>query len=125
MPTLVSANAPLTPLMLPSTSELLCATCAFAPIAVALSLPDSTFVLEPSSVWWEPVGLEISKPASPPIKVLPPPLVFPLPASLPKKELLLPSTLLVPALCPKKELQQPPTLLTPADAPKKELEKPV
>src|SRR6266404_2907519 len=85
MPTLVLAKAPLTPLILPSTSELLASTSAREPSAVALvRTPDP-------------------KLAPPPIAVLLNPSVFTSPALNPKKVLPAPSLLLKPALRPKKE----------------------
>ena len=56
MPTLVSAVAKLTPLILPRTSELSCVTCAWAPIAVALlRLFEPTSASSPRIVFRAPV----------------------------------------------------------------------
>src|SRR5467141_2153601 len=102
MPTLVSAVAPLTLLMLPRTSELLCATDAFAPMAVALMMLGTPFALAPMKV------LEFS-------------VVLEEPAPFPKKELLDPVVLAFPVLLPKKLLPAPVVLLKAVWYPKKEL----
>ena len=74
IPTFVSANAPLTPLILPSTTLLSCPTKALAPMAVAL--------------------LRASAPrAEIPKKALLLPVVLLTPAPFPKNELLLPIVL--------------------------------
>src|SRR5258708_2857991 len=140
MPTLVSAVAPLTPLILPSTSALLCDTCALAPMAVALVrllMPTSArapiIVLKPPSM--------LLTPAVAPKKALLPPIPLAKPAWYPKKEFLLPCdwkpasrpkkefappiVLFWPAYVPKKELEIPPELPWPASVPKKEFSSPI
>ena len=85
MPTLAPVAAPLTPLMLPRISELLCVTDALAPTAVALVMPASPFALAPMKV----VALfseVLEEPAPSPKKELFEPVLFALPAFLPKKE---------------------------------------
>src|SRR5579883_1485391 len=96
MPTFVSAVAPLTPLIAPRTSELLCVTFAFAPSAVAL-----VRLFEPTS-------------ALAPMTVLPPPVVFVCPALVPKNEFCPPVVLNRPAFCPKNELLSPAAFEKPA-----------
>src|SRR5437660_2005 len=87
--------------LLPSTSELLCETTAFAPRAVALvRFPLPTFAPPPMAVLLSPVVLEI--PASSPKNELPLPLVVKLPARMPKKLLSAPVVLFCPASDPKK-----------------------
>src|SRR5437867_12915863 len=83
MPTLVLDVDPLTPAILPSTSELLASTSAWAPIAVALvRLPEPKF-------------------AKYPIAVLLFPAMLLTPAARPRKELFRPPTLELPALTPR------------------------
>src|SRR6266478_1653755 len=142
MPTLVSAVAELTPLMLPRTSELSCVTLAWAPIAVALFNSELTRDNQPKSVLLAPFELlplksaaspmkvllapvKFPKPASLPMKVLDEPVVFCKPAKTPKNELLLPVVLANPVSNPKKELEAAVVLLKPAPPPKKELAWPV
>src|SRR5580700_9140998 len=58
IPTRVSAVAPFTPLILPSTMALLAVTCALAPIAVALlraGWPESGPAFAPRAVLFDPV----------------------------------------------------------------------
>ena len=99
IPTLVSAVALLTPLMLPNTSELFWATMAFAPMAVAFNrdVPKRiAFDLFPISVIDAP--FVVPSPALAPTKVFrdPPPLLFP--AKYPTKALSEPVVLNAPAL---------------------------
>src|SRR5258708_27818181 len=101
IPTLVSADAPLTPLILPSTSELLCPTKARKPMALALASPSVLSANAPKKELWLPV-------------------VFEAPVDLPKKELLSPVPLL-PASKPKYELAPRVVFDAPASKPKKEL----
>src|SRR5207302_3641889 len=112
MPTLVLSVALLTPLIPPSTSELLWSTRAREPIAEALVRLDPTFVPYPIAVLRTPLGLP--SPAENPKKELPPPVSFEAPALSPKKELPSPLVLLEPASLPKKEFCLPAVLMLPA-----------
>ena len=132
MPTFVSAFAPFTPLMLPSTIELLCVTKASEPMAVALDrLGEPTSAFDPMIVFWLPVVFErpaklprnelpfavLSNPALRPTKVLSLPAWFTLPAPHPRKELLPPLRVDWPAPQPKNELNLPVGFCEPASTP--------
>jgi hypothetical protein len=95
IPTLVSAVAPLTPLMLPRTRLSLWATSARYPMAVALVIPAAP---------WDTA----------PTKLLLSSVVLLTPAKYPTKELLSPVVLLEPASCPMKEFWMPVVLDRPA-----------
>src|SRR5437660_2451821 len=112
MPTKVSVVAPFTPLMLPSTRQLLQFTCARAPTALALvRLPAPTLARAPITTLLAPVLL--ASPAWNPRNVLLSPVVLTCPAPVPKKALLLAAEL-KPALLPKKELLVPAVFVWPA-----------
>src|SRR5437773_1714896 len=86
MPTFVLEVALFTPLILPSTSELLCVTCARDPMAVALLTPADPLVESPMKVLPESfVGVALA-PAVNPKKEFPAPLLLN-PASLPTNTL--------------------------------------
>src|SRR6266853_4058388 len=125
MPTLVSAVAPLVPLMLPKTSELLCVTSAFAPRAVAnvRLLLAETSAPKPIVVLLLPVVL--FEPEPDPKNALLKPVVLLEPAPSPENTLLNPVVLRKPALNPKKELLAPDVLLKPTLSPKKALLLPI
>ena len=105
MPTLTSAAAEFTPLMLPSTRLLLWVTEALAPIDVALVMAAEPFALLPMNEL--PFSAVLDCPALFPTIVFPEPVVLKIPAKYPKNELLLPVQLLAPAASPKNELLFP------------------
>ena len=92
-PTLVSAVAPLTLLILPKMIELLWATCARLPMAVELLMPETICAFEPSRVLLFPVGFAVLKSARVPIKVLPLPVVLLAPVFTPANKLFVPALL--------------------------------
>src|SRR5882672_1376828 len=127
MPTFVSAVAPFTPLILPSTSELLCVTIACEPMAVALTTMGLVRVDAPSNVFLSPFAFTVVVKSAPaPTNVFNRPLELDCPAPDPKKELEMPTPredtpkLFKPALKPKKVLSLPDALACPAWKPKKE-----
>ena len=71
--------------LLPSTSELLWLTIAFAPMAVAFVMLAAPFAWKPTKVLLFSVVLD--NPAPRPTNVLPVPVVLDTPAKFPKKEL--------------------------------------
>ncbi len=124
MPTLVLNNAPLIPLMLPKTNELLVVTNDFAPIAAAFDKPAfPTSAFSPTSVILAPVVFVF--PALKPTKVLSSPLVLAMSVLLPKSVLLVPSVLAAPDLLPKKALSPPVVFRCPLTKPKKAFSSPV
>src|SRR5262249_15703472 len=105
MPTFVSEVAPLTPLTLPSTRQLLQSTSDNVPMpAPFLRLPIPRLARAPMMML--PAPLPFFSPAWNPRKVLLSPVELNCPAAVPKKELLLADEL-KPALRPKKALSLP------------------